>query len=153
MERSQDGKTTRVRKINRPRKGRKRARARTIANRRLTREEVRRKEELKDFHYEKPRTRAECRHGLRPCPFVSCRYHLYLDVKENGSIKINFPDLEVWQMEETCALDVAERGAITLEEIGEIMNLTRERVRQLEVNALFKLRREEESVRLEDFLE
>ena len=153
MEPSRDGKRSRLRRINRPRKGRRRARARTIANRRLTREEVRRSEELKDFQYEKPKTRAECRHGIRPCPFVSCRYHLYLDVKENGSIKINFPDLEVWQMEETCALDVAERGAITLEEIGEIMNLTRERVRQLEVNALFKLKMAEESDILADFLD
>jgi hypothetical protein len=76
----------------------------------------------------------------RPCPFVSCRYHLYIDVHPvRGSIKINFPDLEVWEMTDTCALDIADRGGITLEEVGEIMNLTRERIRQVEVKALAKM--------------
>jgi len=61
---------------------------------------------------------------------------LYLDVNERtGSIKLNFPDLEVWELPETCALDIADRGGITLEEVGEIMNLTRERIRQLETAA------------------
>jgi hypothetical protein len=65
---------------------------------------------------------------------------LYLDVNpETGSIKLNFPDEEVWEMGETCALDIAERGGITLEEVGEIMNLTRERIRQLEMSGLTKL--------------
>lgn len=77
----------------------------------------------------------------RPCPFVACKYHLYLDVApDTGSIKINFPDLEVWEMSETCALDVADQGGITLEEVGEIMNLTRERIRQIEVRGLLKLK-------------
>jgi hypothetical protein len=59
---------------------------------------------------------------------------------ETGSIKINFPDLEPWELKHTCALDVAERGGITLEEVGEIMNLTRERIRQVEVRGLLKLK-------------
>ena len=56
-----------------------------------------------------------------------------------GSIKFNFPGKEVHELEETCALDVAERGGITLEEVGGLMNLTRERVRQLEAEALTDL--------------
>ena len=77
----------------------------------------------------------------RPCPWVACKHHLYLDVNpETGSIKINFPDLEPWELPDTCALDVAERGGITLEEVGEIMNLTRERIRQVEVRGLLKLK-------------
>ncbi|MBK8013305.1 MAG: DNA-binding protein [Deltaproteobacteria bacterium] len=91
--------------------------------------------------YERPVMRSECRNDKRPCLYVSCRYHLYLDVNPlTGSIKINFPDKEIWELEETCALDVAERGGITLEEVGEIMNLTRERIRQVEVSGLDKLR-------------
>jgi DNA-directed RNA polymerase sigma subunit (sigma70/sigma32) len=42
-------------------------------------------------------------------------------------------------MRETCSLDVADRGGITLEEVGEILNLTRERIRQVEVRGLRKL--------------
>lgn len=87
----------------------------------------------------RPQTRAECEGGPRPCPFVSCQHHLYLDVSaRNGSIKLNFPDLEVWDMKETCALDVADRGGATLEDVGGILNLTREAVRQIENRALDK---------------
>ena len=82
--------------------------------------------------YERPADREDCRFGARPCLYVACRFHLYLDVNpRTGSIKFNFHELE-----ETCALDVAERGGITLEEVGGLMNLTRERVRQLEAEAL-----------------
>jgi len=89
----------------------------------------------------RPRTRMECREETRPCPWVACKYHLYLDVNpETGSIKITLPDLEPWEMQQTCSLDVAERGGITLEEVGEIMNLTRERIRQVEVRGLLKLK-------------
>ncbi|RME52097.1 DNA-binding protein [Candidatus Woesearchaeota archaeon] len=88
----------------------------------------------------KPRLRSQCREGMRPCPHVSCKYHLYLDVNpETGSIKFNFPHQEVHELEETCALDVAERGGVTLEEVGEHMNLTRERIRQLEATAIQKV--------------
>jgi hypothetical protein len=76
---------------------------------------------------------------------VSCKYHLYLDVNpRTGSIKLNFPDLEVWELPETCALDVAERGGMTLEEVGELLNLTRERIRQVESKGIEKLRDEQD---------
>ena len=110
-------------------------RARTISVKRMTKREL----ELGRMLYpetaiDKPKTRAECAQGERPCPFVSCKHHLYLDVSaKTGAIKLNFPDLEVWEMTETCALDVADRGGTTLEEVGAIMNLTRERIRQVEV--------------------
>ena len=108
---------------------------------RFTREE---RSELVDYPegVDRPKTRSDCLNGERPCPFVSCPHHLYLDVNPcTGSIKLNFPDLEVEQMTETCVLDVADRGGITLEEVGVILNLTRERVRQIEVAGLVKLRK------------
>ena len=130
------------RKIRRRQRRRDRPRSRTIAMKRLTREEMRQGALLIPFmNYRRPQTRAECACGERPCPYVSCKYHLYLDVNpETGSIKLNFPHMEVWDMQETCALDVADRGGITLEEVGEIMNLTRERIRQVEVRGLLKLK-------------
>jgi hypothetical protein len=89
----------------------------------------------------RPRVRADCKDGPRPCPFVSCKYHLYLDANPyNGSIKMNFPDeVEPDEIPATCVLDVADEGGVTLEEVGILMNLTRERVRQLEDAALKKL--------------
>lgn len=124
------------------RQRRSRMRPRTIAGRRLTRAEIQEGIELvDDMWYERPKSRADCVDGIRPCPFVSCKYHLYLDVKdETRSIKLNFPHLEVWEMEHTCALDVAENGGLTLEEVGHILNLTRERVRQVEVAGVEKLK-------------
>ena len=119
-----------------------RTRPRTIAGRRLTRAEIEEGKALvDDMWYERPKARSECAEGQRPCPFVSCKYHLYLDVKtDTNSIKLNFPHLEVWEMEHSCALDVAEQGGLTLEDVGRIMNLTRERIRQVEVAGIDKLR-------------
>lgn len=103
---------------------------------------------------DKPKTRTECVDSLRPCPFVSCKHHLFLDVSSRtGAIKLNFPDLEVWDMTETCALDVADRGGTTLEEVGAIMNLTRERIRQVEVKALAKLDALREMMVLRDYVD
>lgn len=102
--------------------------------------------------YDRPQARSQCRDGKRPCLYVACRYHLYLDVNpRTGSIKINFPDKEIHELSETCALDVAERGGVTLEEVGAIMNLTRERIRQVEASGLEKLR--DDGSDLDTFLE
>ncbi len=120
----------------------RRVRAKTIAMKRLTKEELRIGALLyPERTYWRPVSRGECANVARPCPYVSCKYHLYIDVNTNtGSIKINFPDKEVWELENSCALDVAQQGGITLEEVGEILNLTRERIRQVEVRGLAKLK-------------
>lgn len=87
--------------------------------------------------YWRPQTRGDCGSVPRPCPYVGCRWHLYLDVNEDtGSLTLNFPDLEVCDMEESCALDVADDEGCTLERCGDLLNLTRERIRQLELRAL-----------------
>jgi hypothetical protein len=120
--------------------------------RRLTRAEIAEGINLSDaMDYRRPETRADCREGVRPCPFVACKHHLYLDVNPvTGSIKINFPDIEVWEMKDTCALDIAERGGITLEEVGAIMNLTRERIRQVEMTGLEKLQQQDVALDIEE---
>ena len=119
-----------------------RFRSKTIAPKRLTRDEKRLAQELVyPEDVARPHTREECLNMPRPCPFVSCEHHLYLDVNpDSGAIKLNFPHLEVWEMAETCSLDVADRGGITLEDVGAILNLTRERIRQVEVRGLVKIR-------------
>lgn len=136
---------------------RKRAiRARTISVKRMTKREI----ELGRLLYpeadlvQRPAERADCVGGERPCPFVSCQHHLYLDVSaRTGAIKLNFPDLDVWEMSETCALDVADRGGTTLEEVGAIMNLTRERIRQVEVKGLAKLAALRDMTALRDYVD
>ena len=116
-------------------------RSKTISGRTLTQREVLEGKALQDWmDIRRPQSRGECRDGIRPCPFVGCKYHLYLDVNpETHSIKKNFPHKEVWELEETCALDVAERGGLTLEEVGDLLNLTRERIRQMEALGVQRL--------------
>ena len=90
--------------------------------------------------YNRPKTRGDCAQVPRPCPYVACKYSLYLDVSETGSIILNFPHLDPGQMpaDRSCALDLAERGAMTLEDIAVATNLTRERIRQVELKALIR---------------
>jgi hypothetical protein len=130
-------------------------RARTISVKRMTKRELEIGRMLyPETDYYKPKTRAECVDGPRPCPYVSCQHHLFLDVSSRtGAIKLNFPDLEVWDMNESCALDVADRGGTTLEDVGAIMNLTRERIRQVEVKALAKLQALRDMSALRDYVD
>lgn len=89
----------------------------------------------------RPQVRGDCLAGgpnaARPCPWFGCKYHLGLDVNpDTGTIHLR----EVDELIDSCSLDVADRGGITLEEVGDRMNLTRERVRQVEYKAAMQLR-------------
>jgi hypothetical protein len=103
---------------------------------------------------ERPHRRDECKDAPRPCPHVSCRHHLYLDVNPHtGTIKLNFPDLEVWELGVSCALDVADLGGTAIEQVSELLNVTRERIRQIETQALQKLGSVKDTAALRDFHE
>jgi len=130
-------------------------RARTISVKRMTKRELEVGRLLyPETNYWKPKTRAQCIDGPRPCPYVSCKHHLFLDISsKTGAIKMNFPDLDLWEMGESCALDVADRGGTTLEDVGAIMNLTRERIRQVEVRALAKLEALNDMNSLRDYVD
>ena len=108
---------------------------------------------------ERPRTRADCIDGPRPCPWVSCRYHLLVDVKPNGGIALNITrpgeksahtisrhtrhhdrleDIAVERLEamsETCALDVAEAGGASFARVGRLMGLTKQGVLAIQKRA------------------
>ena len=103
---------------------------------------------------QRPKTRGDCcpsdegGNHARPCPYVSCKFHLLLDVTRSGSLKVNWPAESLdgivenlATMKETCALDVADRGEMTLEDIGGLLNVTRERIRQMAEKLLLKMRR------------
>jgi len=90
----------------------------------------------------RPRKRGDCVDVPRPCPWVGCRHNLYLEVSRvSGGLHLNFPHLEPDEMQESCSLDVADRGGATLEVVGATLNLTRERIRQVELRALEGLER------------
>lgn len=106
---------------------------------------------------QRPRTRGECLDGERPCPWVGCRWHLALDVGERAGTLHSYTrhslpirgttaeDFEWWSdvlvarvehASETCALDVADSGGVTLQRVATLLGVTRERVRQIEAKAL-----------------
>jgi hypothetical protein len=143
-----------------------RLRGHTVAGRELARA-VRADQVVADAEptredFDLPRTRRDCLPGgcneARPCPMVGCKHHLFLEVNpDTGSIKFNYPELEPWEMGESCALDLSGPGRWrelelldtdaqvrgderTLEEVGDTLNLTRERVRQIELRAVLKVR-------------
>ena len=97
--------------------------------------------------YPRPETRGECEGGERPCPFVSCRYHLAIDVTHSGSVRV-LPDWDDGR--DTCALDVADSKEMTLDKIGELLGVTRERIRQMEVKAVLRAERIARVMGLED---
>lgn len=72
---------------------------------------------------------------------MGCRHHLFLEVRpQTGVIQYNFPDQEPDELPATCVLWVATQGGVTLEKAGVFLNLTRERIRQIESAATRKLR-------------
>ncbi len=124
-------------------------RAKTLNIARSTRREIAaaRAAEPDDGRRRLPLTRGDCIEDDRPCPYISCKFHLFLDVTKIGNIKINFPHLlgpdgtpRLDEMEFTCALDIADNGGETLDALGTRMNMTRERIRQIVKSIIKKLR-------------
>jgi hypothetical protein len=88
----------------------------------------------------RPRRRSECADGPRPCPWASCRYHLGFDITDRGAVQQRFPHLRLSQLRETCALDVADRGGVTLEEVGRLSNTSMQAASQTIEGALAEIR-------------
>lgn len=78
-------------------------------------------------------TEGACRLACNPCTQTQCRYHL-------GVRNLDAALLSGDETLPTCALEVAGNGPHTLEDISQLLGVTKERVRQLEAAALRKLR-------------
>ena len=62
--------------------------------------------------------------------------------QKTGGMKVHIlvEDLIEGKAENTCCLDLAWYGGMTLEQVGQIMNVTRERIRQIESKAMKRIR-------------
>lgn len=126
-------------------------------------EERRRLPLVDEWHEPRPQKRGECEsaRGVRddgtanPCPWVSCFYHLAIEVNFYGEIRFVAPtagddweDLNLDAMTDTCALDIADRegwrihhgmnGGIKPHELAALTRLSVARVNQIERSALRK---------------
>ena len=149
----------------------------------------------------RPKTRADCIGDPRPCPWVGCKYHLFLDViPKTGSIVFNvgrtttegrdkrrrrnatrraatvsprtkrrgsigYKQYERSEAQLMAAFDQAESGDLptclltligdettyTLEETGDVLNVTRERIRQIEEKAMRMIKHGDGAKKLEEF--
>ncbi|HEX7505252.1 MAG TPA: sigma factor-like helix-turn-helix DNA-binding protein [Polyangia bacterium] len=82
-------------------------------------------------------TGGACRNLPGRCPHTVCRFNLTSERRDNRGAKSAKTRLPI--VREACALEAAELGGMTLEEIATRLSLTRERVRQIELGALTKL--------------
>lgn len=98
----------------------------------------------------RPVTRGDCADGPRPCPWASCTHHAIHGVLL-GEAGASLTDDELVErieaMPASCTLDVADGRDATLESVGDLWGVTRERVRQLEARALRSLPRQAEHLR------
>ncbi len=78
----------------------------------------------------------DCRIGMplamRPCPWAACRFHLGITTNKSGSIRIDHGHLDFDKLADTCAIDVAQRGRATQEEVGHQVGISTDWVRATE---------------------
>ena len=85
-------------------------------------------------------THGACRQLPGPCPYAICRFNLTAETRDSRGAKPAHASAPI--LREACALEAAEQGGMTLEEIAARFALTRERVRQIELSALRKIGRQ-----------
>lgn len=73
-----------------------------------------------------------CGVASRPCGHVDCRYHL-----AHGERIAKFA---ARKSSETCALDVADQGRHTEEQVAALLGICRQAISLVEIRALAKLR-------------
>ena len=79
----------------------------------------------------RPRKRSQCVNGVRPCPWVSCRYHMIWMANRVDYLSDEQVMDKILNMPETCVLDVADKSGLTLRELAAILGVSRSRVCQL----------------------
>lgn len=86
----------------------------------------------------RPKTRADCIDGPRPCPYIGCRHHLGSDVSRAGGLALYF-DEDPSEMKHSCVLDAASRGPLREKTVAKILGISQARVAQLTATALRKM--------------
>jgi len=106
----------------------------------------------------RPKTRAECEKGPRPCPWVSCKYSTFFDIphsdgrkrltvlKETSTLKLDELAegwLESWESAPySCVLDAADDGPMQESEpIAEVLGIDTKNVNKIYFRARSEVER------------
>jgi len=87
-----------------------------------------------------PKRRRDCPPLPELCPFIECRYHLWTDRVHRGRVMILAASSAYGDPAHFCALHEADQGPKTLEQVGVVYGVSRERIRQLEAESMAVLR-------------
>lgn len=90
----------------------------------------------------RPKKRGDCAEMPRPCPYATCRYSLLVEITDSGRLVDRTNGGDISLIKETCALDIADRGAHTIFDVGDIMGIAKSRAGQISDGALLKLEEE-----------
>jgi hypothetical protein len=90
---------------------------------------------LDELNLLRPQKLADCQGGLRPCPFLDCRYHQFWELPGPSSKYLKKTDAQIVEiissLNPSCFWDYFEEREHTLEEIGAYLGgVSRERIRQ-----------------------
>lgn len=82
---------------------------------------------------DRPTRRSQCVDGPRPCPWVTCRYHLHLDlvVKDGETVVRENPNYHEGAGVDSCALDVAARGPLSSKDAAPIIGISASACKEL----------------------
>lgn len=96
-------------------------------------------DDMRELEEARPKTRGDCVDGIRPCPFISCKFNTYIaHITQRGEVKTPFAQDVTELTVSNCALDYS--GA-TWEEIGEATGVDREAARVTADRAAVKMQR------------
>lgn len=106
------------------------------------------------MHFEKPISRSDCVDAERPCPWVSCRYHMahrlgsghanrptVRDGSEDPHLDILDPDKWATELPVSCMLDITDRGLpVSADECSEVMGISAHQVRKIAAKAVGRMK-------------
>lgn len=82
---------------------------------------------LKQYPDTRPKTRGECSDMPRPCPFLSCRYHLAHEWADPYYGKAPSDDELLERMTtapHSCSLDAADVGGMSVDEVSKVAGIS-----------------------------